>query len=203
VPPVVLACFFQAGASLMDAAFYVRHRTGLKLCITLGATAVMLVLYLLLIPRYGGLGAALATLGGFAFLAVCTWVITQRIFPVRYEWPRLAAFVGLTVALWLVSRGLPVGGWAVAVKAVLLLSWPLLVWCLNLMTPQEKEQARDLFRQATECASRALLWAPQRFSGLARTRVAVVQAAPVLLAPVEEGLLMPEPLPAGDGQSAA
>jgi O-antigen/teichoic acid export membrane protein len=203
VPPVVLACFFQAGASLMDAAFYVRQRTGLKLCITLGATAVMLVLYLVLIPPYGSLGAALATLGGFAFLAVCTWALTQRLFPVHYEWPRLGALVGLTATLWLLSRGLPVGGWAIAVKAALLLAWPLLVWYTGLVTPQEKEQARELFRQTGAGASRALLWAPQRFGGLARPRPAVTQAAPVLLAPVEEGLPVPEPLPAGEGQSAA
>jgi O-antigen/teichoic acid export membrane protein len=203
VPPVVLACFFQAGASLMDAAFYVRHRTGLKLCITLAATALMVVLYVVLIPRYGGLGAALATLGGFAFLAVSTWTVTQRIFPVRYELPRLAALVGLTVGLWLVSRGLPIGGWALAAKVGLLVTWPLLVWRTGLMSLHEREQAHGLYRQTTACASRALRWAPQRFGGLARPKETEAQAAPVLLAPVEEGVLVPEPLPTGQGHSAA
>jgi O-antigen/teichoic acid export membrane protein len=203
VPAVVLACFFQAGASLMDAAFYVRHRTGLKLCITLAATAVMLLLYLILIPAYGSLGAALATLGGFAFLAVCTWALTQQIFRVHYEWPRLAALIVLTATLWLVSRGLPMAPWAVAVKAVLLLSWPLLVWRTGLMTLQEKETACDLFHQARTNIGAALRWAPQRFAGLARTRKTAAPTAPVLLAPLEEGLLVPEPLRAAGQQPAA
>jgi O-antigen/teichoic acid export membrane protein len=56
IPIVLLACFFQAASSLMDAAFYVRHRTGLKLGITLTATVLMLLLYALLIPPLGSRG---------------------------------------------------------------------------------------------------------------------------------------------------
>jgi O-antigen/teichoic acid export membrane protein len=147
VPPVVLACFFQAAASLMDAGFYVRHRTGLKLAITLASTAVMLALYVILIPPYGGLGAAWATLGGFAFLAACTWWTTQRIFPVNYEWSRLASLVMLTVGMWLVSRLLPAGGWWVAARAALWLAWPLVVWQAGLISNAEREYTSDLTRQ--------------------------------------------------------
>ena len=138
VAPVVLAGFFQTAASLMDAGFYVRRRTGLKLGITLAATAVIVVLYAVLIPPYGAMGAAVATLGGFAFLAVGTWFVTQRIFPVEYEWGRLLDLVGLAGGLWLASRFLPPDGWAVAVKAALWLCWPLLVWACGVPSDEEK-----------------------------------------------------------------
>src|ERR1019366_2533559 len=61
IAPVVLAGFFQTAAALMDAGFYVRRRTGLKLYISLASTVVILVLYVVLIPTYGAMGAALAT----------------------------------------------------------------------------------------------------------------------------------------------
>ncbi len=77
IAPVVLAGYFQTAAALMDAAFYIRRRTALKLRLTLEATAVMLGLYALLIPSLAGVGAALATLGGFAYLAVRTWQRSQ------------------------------------------------------------------------------------------------------------------------------
>jgi O-antigen/teichoic acid export membrane protein len=147
VPPVVLACFCQAGASLMDAGFYVRRRTDVKLAITLASTAVMLALYVVLIPPYGGMGAALATLGGFAFLAFSTWWVTQRIFPVHYEWTRVGGLVLLTVGLWLASHLLPGGGWGLATKAGLWLSWPLLVWQAGLISRAEREYTSDLTRQ--------------------------------------------------------
>jgi O-antigen/teichoic acid export membrane protein len=147
IPPVLLGCLCQGAVSLMDAGLYVRHRTGLKLGISLAATAVMLLLYALLIPPYGGMGAALATLGGFAFLALCTWRVTQRVFPVRYEWRRLALLLALAVALWLPARALPAEPWALAVKAGLWLLAPLLIWLAGLMTAQEKGHVRDLGRE--------------------------------------------------------
>ncbi len=140
VAPVVAAGFFQTAAALMDAGFYVRRRTGLKFYITLAATVVILILYAVLIPPYGAMGAALATVGGFAFLAFCTWRVSQRIFPVEYEWGRLIDLTGLAAGLWLASRFLPEAGWVpVAAKAGLWLSWPLLVWVCGV--PSAEEQA--------------------------------------------------------------
>jgi O-antigen/teichoic acid export membrane protein len=182
VPLIVLACFCQAAASLMDAAFYVRRRTGLKLGITLSATVVMLGLYFGLIPLSGSIGAALATLGGFLFLAVCTLKVTQQIFPVRYEWPRLLALIGLTMGLWVVSRLLPVGGWAIPVKLVLWLAWPLVVWHAGLMSAEEKEHALDLLWQLLAWFRR-----PPRPPGPATTEEAVAQETiPLVEAMAEE-----------------
>jgi O-antigen/teichoic acid export membrane protein len=157
VAPVLLACFFQSAASLMDAGLYVRHRTGLKLGVSIATTIVMLSLYAVLIPSYGSMGAAIATLIGFVFLAVCTWAVSQRVFPIRYEWPRLAGLLVLAVALWLMSRFLPAVWWVWPVKAGLWLLAPLLAWHTGLMSPHEKEQVHYL----TGAAARALdgiLW---------------------------------------------
>jgi O-antigen/teichoic acid export membrane protein len=128
VAPVVLACFCQSASSLMDAGLYVRRRTGLKLGVTLATTAVMLALYALLIPPWGGKGAALATLGGFAFLAGATFVVSQRVFPVHYHWLRLAGMVGLACGLWLAGQALPEGGWSLPGRIALWLLAPVLAW---------------------------------------------------------------------------
>ena len=146
IAPVVLAGYFQTAAALMDAAFYIRRRTSLKLRLTLEATAVMVVLYLALIPPLAGLGAALATLGGFAFLAVRTWQWSQHTFPVRYEWPRVAGPLALAVALWGLSRLLPHGGSAFVVRGFLLLTWPALLWQFGLLTGEEKVYVRNTLR---------------------------------------------------------
>jgi O-antigen/teichoic acid export membrane protein len=153
IAPVLLACFFQSAATLMDAGLYVRHRMGLKLGITLATTVVMLLLYALLIPPYGSMGAALATLIGFAFLAVCTWAVSQQVFPIHYEWPRLAALLALAIGLWLVSRGLPAAWWVWPVKAGLWLLAPVLIWYTGLMSPREKEQVRALIKAIKQMGS--------------------------------------------------
>ncbi|MHB1424437.1 MAG: lipopolysaccharide biosynthesis protein [Gemmataceae bacterium] len=157
VAPVLLAYFFQSAASLMDAGLYVRHRTGLKLGVTAATTIVMLSMYAVLIPPYGNMGAAIGTLIGFIFLAVCTWVVTQPVFPIRYEWRRLAALLALAGALWLISRLLPVAWWGWPVKAGLWLLGPLLVWYTGLMSHLEKEQVRALSGAAKRVLD-GLMW---------------------------------------------
>jgi O-antigen/teichoic acid export membrane protein len=146
IAPVLLGCMCQGAVSLMDAGLYVRHRPGLKLVVTLAGTTVMVLLYILLIPRYGSMGAALATLGGFAFLAGCTWAVTQRVFPVRYEHLRLAMVLALTAVLWAFAQILPAVPWALAAKAVLWLLAPLLIWHSGLMNREEKDHVRDFAR---------------------------------------------------------
>jgi O-antigen/teichoic acid export membrane protein len=147
IAPVVLAGFFQTAGALMDAAFYIRRRTSLKLRLTLEATTGMLALYLILIPPFKGLGAALATLGGFAYLSFRTWQTTRTFFPVRYEWPRVAGCLTLALGLWALSRLLPLGGGAFVIRGVLLFSWPVLVWQLGLLTNEEKEYALSTLRR--------------------------------------------------------
>ncbi len=144
IAPVVLACFFQSASSLMDAGFYIRHRTGVKLVLTLATTAVMLLLYRLLIPTRGGHGAALATLGGFCFLALVTFVVTQRMFPVRYEWVRLASLVALAAGLWLLGSSVPDGAFGFVARGAMWLAAPLLAWAIGLMNSEETQFIREL-----------------------------------------------------------
>ncbi len=60
-------------------------------------------LNLLLIPAYGPLGAAWATCFSFLLMAVLFWLLTRRIYPIPYEWGRLARIagsLGLAAALY-------------------------------------------------------------------------------------------------------
>jgi O-antigen/teichoic acid export membrane protein len=141
IPIVVLAYYCLTAADLMDAGFYVSRRTVWKTPITMASTTVMLALYAMLIPGHGATGAALATLGGFAFHAMLTWRVTQRVFPVRYEWGRTCAALALAVVAWLVSRLVPPGPEAVLLKAALWPAWALALWYGGLVSRFEKQQA--------------------------------------------------------------
>src|SRR5262249_26454802 len=56
---------------------------------------------LILIPRFGSMGAALATLIAYVLLAGATYVVNQRIYPIPFEMWRfaIAFFVGLAIYL--------------------------------------------------------------------------------------------------------
>ncbi len=139
VPLVVLAYLFLAMADLMESGLYVRRRTVHKTWIVVISTSIMFGLYALLIPRWGARGAALATLGGFAGHAALTGLVSQRVFPVRYERVRVLVMTGLALALWFVGHLLPVGGWTVPTKVVLWASWFGTLWAFGLVSPEEKQ----------------------------------------------------------------
>jgi O-antigen/teichoic acid export membrane protein len=112
-----------------------------------GAAAVLNVtLNLALIPSYGRMGAAIATLAAYAVLVVLMAWRAQRVFPVPYQWRRVAtlgaAAGGLTVAGKAFDVTLPV---AVA----LTLSFPFVLALLGFYLPAERRRLRRLFpRQA-------------------------------------------------------
>jgi O-antigen/teichoic acid export membrane protein len=150
IPPVVLAYFFLAAGDLMDAGLFVCRQTSRKAGIALASAGVMTGLYALLIPRYGAMGAALATLGGFLLHAALTYRVTQTVFPVTYETRLLAGMLGSAITLWLVSRCLPSGWWAILPRLGLWACWPSLLWIGGLLTSAEKRRVQAMIRSVLQ-----------------------------------------------------
>ena len=117
-------------------------RTQFNWAITGLAAVVNVALNLILIPRYGIMGAAAATVAAYVvmFLAM-TWY-AQRVFPVPYQWRRVLSAAGAAVGLLLLGEA--VGGLAAAVA--LTFAYPLALLLLGFFLPEER--ARLLRRRA-------------------------------------------------------
>jgi O-antigen/teichoic acid export membrane protein len=117
-------------------------RTQFNWAITGLAAVVNVALNLILIPEYGMMGAAAATVAAYAVMfAAMTWY-AQRVYPVPYQWRRVLTAAGAALALLLVGKA--VGGLAAAL--VLALAYPLALLALGFYLPQER--ARLLRRRA-------------------------------------------------------
>ena len=173
VAPILVVCLLQSAVMMMDAGFYLRHQTGQKMGVTIASTVFILGLYEWLIPRMGVQGAALATIGGFVFLAVATWATGRRLFYIRYEWGRLSLLVGLTVGLWLVGRDLPPTWWALVAKLGLLAAVPAVVWWTGLLRESERQQIREMAERAW-----TLLRRPPDTTSATTPDVAILTARP-------------------------
>src|ERR687898_1383018 len=117
-------------------------RTQFNWAITGLAAVVNVALNMILIPRYGIMGAAVATVAAYVvmFLAM-TWY-AQRVFPVPYQWRRVLSAAGAAVGLLLLGEA--VGGLAAAVA--LTFAYPLALLLLGFFLPEER--ARLLRRRA-------------------------------------------------------
>ena len=100
VPPILLAYVMQGWSQMTDVGIHVRERTEYVTFANWVAAAIALAAYAVLIPRYHGMGAAVATLIAFTVRWILVYTISQRLWHVRYEWGpilRLLA-VAFTVA---------------------------------------------------------------------------------------------------------
>jgi O-antigen/teichoic acid export membrane protein len=125
-------------------------RTEFNFPATAAGTAVNVGLNLALIPPLGIVGAGLALVGSYVVVLVLMFVFTQRLFPVPYEWGRLALLVAVTAAT--VGAGdalLPTAGLGAAVsRAALWLALPALLLAAGFLTTDERRRLRSLLSPA-------------------------------------------------------
>ena len=75
----------------------ITHKTYYVMVLAVGAVLAKLVLSLLLIPRYGGYGAALSTFGSFCLLVTCGYIVAQRVYFVPYSLKPIGLFACLVL----------------------------------------------------------------------------------------------------------
>ena len=115
-------------------------RTEFNFPATLAALLVNVALNLALIPPLGIVGAGLALVGSYLVVLGLMYVFTQRLFPVPYQWARLARVVLISAALvgageWL----LPTAGAAGLLgRAGLWLAYPLALLAAGFFTAEER-----------------------------------------------------------------
>lgn len=103
VPPIVAAYVAQAWTATFAYQLNMAERPGLYTTTTWWSILVVLALYLLLIPRFGGAGAAWATLAGFGVRALLTYSAAQRVWPIAYRWNKVWWMSLLAVAAAIVA----------------------------------------------------------------------------------------------------
>jgi O-antigen/teichoic acid export membrane protein len=117
------------------------RRTRTNWIVTGIAAALNIVLNLALIPPYGRMGASIATLVSYVLLfALMAWR-AHAVFPVAYQWRRVATVAGAAVALTVLGNVVdaPLG-----VALALTAAYPLLLALLGFYLPAERKRLRRL-----------------------------------------------------------
>ena len=107
-----------------------------------GVAAVLNVaLNFALIPPYGRMGAAIATVAAYTLLFVGMAWRAQRVFPVSYQWRRVATLGLASVALTVFGKVMDV---PLGVALALTASFPLVLLLLGFYLPVERQRLRRL-----------------------------------------------------------
>ncbi len=130
-------------------------RTGFNFPATAAATVANVALNLALVPSLGIVGAGLALVASYVVVLVLMYAFTQRLFPVPYEWGRLARVVLVSAALVGIGElALPTAGFAgLAGRIALWAGFPLLLWASGFLRPGERA-ALSILRHPRELLAR-------------------------------------------------
>ena len=146
VPLLALAILFRGISSNLGVGIGISGKSEYD-ALTVGLTAgVNVLLSFLLIPAYGIMGAALATMLSFAVMALISCFISQRLFPITYEYARIikagAAFALPLLLYYGTSAESPL--LEIALAAGLCASYFFLLWLFNFFTPEERTGLKNL-----------------------------------------------------------
>jgi O-antigen/teichoic acid export membrane protein/glycosyltransferase involved in cell wall biosynthesis len=117
------------------------RRTQFNWVVTGVAAAVNVGLNLALIPVYGMMGAAIATVAAYTTMAVGMAWWSQRIYPVPYQWRRVATAAAGAVALAVLGKLLDDG---LPLAVVVIASYPLVLLLLGFTTSAERRRLTRL-----------------------------------------------------------
>ena len=138
VPILALAGTLQLANNLFEGAFWSQRNTKLKPVLTASSATIAVIAFYLLVPRWGGGGAAVALTLAYAAHASLTFVVTQRIFPVHYDWRGITAAFGMAIVLYVASTFVGMSYIGLTVRSALWLVWPALLWQLGVFTAEEQ-----------------------------------------------------------------
>ena len=102
-----LGVFLQGFYLLTSIGLNITKQTQYYPVATISAALANIALNLFLIPRYGLVGAAWANGAGYAVQAVLGYVLSQRVYPVAYEWGRMARVCAAGLAAYGAAMMLP------------------------------------------------------------------------------------------------
>jgi O-antigen/teichoic acid export membrane protein len=117
------------------------RRTQLNWIVTGVGAAVNVGLIVLLVPRWGMVGAAIATLAAYVVLFLGMTLYAQHVYPVRYQWRRVATVLGVGAGLTLAARASHLG---FAPSILIVLAYPLALALLGFYLPGERARLRRL-----------------------------------------------------------
>ena len=113
------------------------RKTQFNWVVTGVAAAIDVALNFALVPSFGMIGAAIAGVAAYASMFLLMSLHAQRVYPVPYQWRRVALVVGTAVALTALGKALHV---PLPVAVLLALAYPLVLLPLGFYLPAERRR---------------------------------------------------------------
>lgn len=128
---IMLAYFFQALYLLQLPGIYILEKTRWAPVFRGLGAMTNIILNIILIPRFGMTGAAVATILAYLAMATGIWFFNRKHYPIAYNYWKIGAVVGLTAIAYLIVRGDTIASRVIATLVGLFGIGVVLLWPPN------------------------------------------------------------------------
>jgi O-antigen/teichoic acid export membrane protein len=136
---IAISCLFQYLFFIPSRGLYIKKKTLWLPLILFVTVALNISLSVLLIPPYGINGAAVATGGAYAARTILTFIISQKIYPIPYNYLKIVKAFLCLVVLVVAGKALPSMHFLLLLtcKALLLSLYPVLLYMVGFLERRE------------------------------------------------------------------
>jgi O-antigen/teichoic acid export membrane protein len=121
---VVIAYIMYGAYFIVVIGVFLKNKTPYTIWIVGLAGVSNIIFNFLLIPKYGSIGAAIATFLSFFILFIMAFFVSRRVYPLEYEWLRIFKIFGVSMIMACLSFILPEGlALNLIVKSLILLGY--------------------------------------------------------------------------------
>ncbi len=149
--PIILAAYYFNGAfNNFACGLQIMKKTQYFPLAVMSSAALNVGLNLLLVPNFGYEAAAWTTLAAYLLSAVIIYYVSQKIYPIKYEWSRIILIISLVIGLYFsvfyLCELFPL--WlSLAVKSISIIAFVLFLKLFGFFTQSEISQIKQLFRR--------------------------------------------------------
>jgi O-antigen/teichoic acid export membrane protein len=161
VPVILLGYVFSGMYTVVTAGLYIERRTSVLPWIAGAGAALNIAICIVAQSRWGMVGVAWATPAAYALMSALGAWQSNRVYPVPFEWGRvahLAAVVGVLFALdrFITAHGVaPLSSVGLAVKGALLLAMPVALFATRFFRHGEWRALRSMLPGRRMATARA------------------------------------------------
>lgn len=148
VPIILFAYLFQVWNDTVSFGVQVAERTKWVTLATWISVVSVVLLYWLLIPRFGAMGAAVATLVSFFIRFAAQYTFSQRVFPMPYHWARPLLILAVAMVAAGTAHVIPTRSFWVELGAgsMLFATYGALMW-FQVMKRSERAEVKDFVKR--------------------------------------------------------
>lgn len=142
IVPVVLLSYMLSGIGTnLNAGIQIEKKTMYLLPTSAAGSISKIALTFFLVPHFGIMGAAIATVVGYFMVEATLYPIVQKFYYIEYEFMRIGKLVVLTAAAFFFVQ---ITEPSVLIKCIVLLCWCISLFAVGFFTKGEVERLRQL-----------------------------------------------------------